>query len=280
MKLVSLEIVQTGRIKVSTGHQLGINVFPINVKFINKVSGQITWEANLPPYMYTLSPLFSDHCIVKISDCNGNLLVEKEIDNILDGDQVSNYFEVWSKANKGALGIIGGSHDGTSGEWVNAINKNNLDAIIYEPLDSAFEELKKHYGNKNNVSLKRKAITIDGGPISFYANKDGSFCSTTSLEFAKNNLDLNQFDKQIIDSESIKNILELYRPKWIHLDLEGLDFEIVMEILKHDNFLPELIVFEHQHITPENSNILNLELKKKNYFIIAGDGGNSIMIKQ
>jgi FkbM family methyltransferase len=281
MKLIDIQIIHAGRIKVVTGNQLGIDIFPINVKFINKVSGEITWESDLSPHMWTLSPLFCDCCIVKITDKNGNTLIEKEIDNILDGDPVSNYFELWSKANKGALGIIGGSHNGTSGEWVNAINKNILDAIIYEPLDLAFQDLKKYYKNKENVSLKNKAISVNGGPLTFYASKTGSYCSTASLEFANNNIDFNEFNKEVIDSESIKNIVEYYKPKWFHLDLEGLDFEIIMEILKCDNnMLPDLILYESQHINPVNLNILNEELNKKNYFNITGDAGNSIMIKQ
>ncbi len=282
MKIINYCTILSGGVRVETGHSFGVDIYPINVKVINKISQKITWETEMMPYMWAQSHAFTDECYVLIKDKNGNVILERDVDNIVDGDSVQNYFDIWSINNKDAIGIVAGAHDGTSGEWVNMVVNNTLKAIVYEPLNYAFESLIEFHGNKKNVTIKNKAISVDGGLIPFYAEQNcGGFCSTTSIDQAENSpMSFDNFKEELINSESVKNILEKYKPKWIHLDLEGMDFDIVMEILKYDDFHPELIIYEHILMDEEKVKKLEEELNIKNYIYVKGEKLNSMAIKK
>lgn len=278
MKVINLYTLKHGGIKVEAGHSFGVDIFPVNIKVINKMSQKEVWDFDLFASVWTESHPFVDDCYVIIKDKKGNILLQRDIDNFVDGDSIQNYFHIWSIENKGAFGVVAGSNDGTSGEWVDLINKNKLRAIIFEPLKYAYDELSKFYLEKENVILKNKAISVDGGQIKFYEQpNNGGVCSTTSTERAKNSgID---FVETIVDSESVRFILENYRPKWVHLDLEGMDYDIVMEIIKHDELHPDLIIYEHLLLNEEKEKKLLEELNKKNYIHIQGERLNSMAIK-
>lgn len=139
----------------------------------------------------------------------------------------------------------------------------------------------KYYGDKDNVELKNKAITKDGGEITFYAEQNsGGYCSTTLVNQAKNcPMSFDNFQEEIIESESIKHILEKYKPMWFHLDIEGLDCEIVNEILEYDEYHPEIIIYENILIKDDQIKTLEEKLTNKGYINIKGDKLNSIAIK-
>lgn len=281
MKLINYYTILSGGIRVETGNSYGLDIYPINVKTLNKISKNITWEIEMMPYMWAQSHAFTDECTVLITDKNGNILLERDIDNVVDGDTVQNYFDIWSSNKKGALGIVAGAHDGTSGEWVDMIIDKKLKAILFEPLNYAFNDLVKYYNDNTSVELINKAVTIDGGEIVFYAEQNcGGYCSTTLLEQAKNSpMSFDNFKEELIGSESVKNILEKYKPKWFHLDIEGLDYDIVSEIIKYDDLHPEIIVYEHHLISEDKRIELDQKLTSKGYVNLRGEKLNSIAIK-
>lgn len=125
MKLINYYIKSDGTIHIDTTNSFGLDIYPINFKIINKISEKIIWEVEMIQDMWAVSHRFTEDCKVVITDKNNNILVEREIDNFIDGDVVQNYFDIWSSNRKGALGIVAGAHDGTTGEWVDVVNKKN-----------------------------------------------------------------------------------------------------------------------------------------------------------
>ncbi len=281
MKLINYYSILTGGVRIETKDSYGIDIYPIKVKAINRISNKITWEVEMIANMWAQSHSFLEECYVVITDKNENILLKRDVDNFVDGDTVQNYFDIWSHINNNALGVVAGAHDGTSGEWVDMILNNKLNAILFEPLDYAIKELNSFYINKKNVKIVNKALTTNGGQISFFAEQNcGGYCSTTLLDQAKNSaMSFDNFIEQKIDSESVFSILENYKPRWFHLDLEGLDFDIVNEIIKYDHLHPEIIIYEHQLMNDDKYNELNYNLGQKGYVNIKGERLNSIAIK-
>lgn len=281
MKLINYCSLVNGGIRVDTSHLKVFDIFPINIKLINKISGRVCYEVDITESMWAQSHGFIDQCYVLITDKNGNILLKKNLDNFTDGDTVENYFDIWSKTKIKSLGIVAGANDGTTGEWVDMVRENKLKAILLEPLDYAYNNLNIFYKENSNVEIFNKAITVDGGPVKFYAEQNfGGVCSTTILDQAINSAySIDNYKEIMVESFSVIHLLKTYKPEWFHIDLEGLDFDIVSEIIKYDDLHPEIILYEHYHMKENQYKELENNLFQKGYINIKGERLNSIAIK-
>ena len=279
-KLINYQFFSNGIVKIETSSKYNLDIFPIKCSLQNQISGKIIWEIEVLPDMWAETPNCSENCNLLIQDKNQVKLAQIEIDDFFHGDEVQNLFNIWSNLNYGSLGLVIGANNGEFGEWVNPIKNHKLQAILFEPTKSIFKDLKKYFTLPNTV-LINKAVTLEGGYTSFYQDTNPNsqgLANTTLKEFAQTWLP--EFEEIQVEAIKIKNVLEQYKPKWVHLDVEGIDIELILEILKYDSLLPEVIIYEHLHI--ENFLYKNLEnqLISKGYKNFRGSKLNSIAIKR
>jgi FkbM family methyltransferase len=182
-----------------------------------------------------------------------------------------------------------GSNDGKYGDPLSKLIKKNTKwkALFVEPVPYLFERLKTNYGSDSRFSFENAAIN-DGRQQVFYSVKEEAKKHIPNLpiwydqlgSFDKENLlkhldgHLEPFIKETLMSGI--TLKELFQKNNIqHLDLlnidtEGYDWKILSQ-LDLDSFNPEIILFEHKHLT-KSEKINSINFLKSNYSIFELEG--------
>jgi hypothetical protein len=216
---------------------------------------------------------------VEIIDSLGNKLFDWDWDPFIHGDYAHQYFEIWSLNNVGSNGIVIGTHNGMTGEWVGPIIKGRLKATLVEASEPQFIDLLKFYNGKSWVNCRKELITSDGSDVIFYEGGEG-FTNSISKNIIQKYVDELSITSNLKQSKSINDLIaessEKDIIKWLHIDVEGMDGELIYAI--HDNLLPELLLFESLHM--DNQYYLDIcnYLKNKGY-LVTRSGWNTICIK-
>ena len=236
--------------------------FPLHLLH-KTLSGEVIWNTELFPGWF--SQYGQTHTTVEIIDSTGNKLFEWKWDPFINGDYAHKVFEVWSMNNIGANGIAIGTHNGMSGEWVGPVNKGLLKATLVEVSEPQFQELLKYYTRKSWVKCVQSLITTDGKDITFYEGGSGQ-TNSLSKDVIKKHMGEDKITETIKSSKSINDLIiessEYGKVKWIHIDVEGMDGELIYAI--NDDLLPELLLFESLHMDNEYYN------KLCNYLTVIG----------
>ena len=242
------------------------------------IMGEVAWSSNLYP------GYFSQYCMntytnVDIIDSLGNKLFEWVWNPFIHGDYAHQYFEIWSLNNRGSNGIAIGTHNGMTGEWVGPVVNGKLKATLVEASEPQFTDLLKFYGGKSWVNCRRELITSDGSNIIFYEGGSG-FTNTTNENLILKYVDSQYVIKTEKKSKSINDLIiessERGKVKWLHIDVEGLDGELIYAI--DDDLLPELLLFESLHMENEYYDNLCSYLTNKGYSTTKS-GWNTICTK-
>jgi hypothetical protein len=233
-----------------TGGFLSEKQFPLTL--IHKsLNGKVKWRTTMFPGWYSHYPNNS-YTTAELIDSIGNKLFEWRWDVFIHGDFGHQFLENWANMNRGANGIVVGTNDGMSGEWVGPVINGKLRATLVEASKKQFDELHHFYGEYPWVELKNRLITTNGGTQTFYEGGDGvtNSCNKEVILKYVNNNDISEIK---IESLSINDLImessingEI---KWLHLDVEGIDGELIYSI--QDNLLPEVIIFESVHMLGE-----------------------------
>tara|TARA_R110000772_G_scaffold5691_2_gene20334 strand:- start:588 stop:1445 length:858 start_codon:yes stop_codon:yes gene_type:complete len=202
------------------------------------------WEdsLNYSTSWATWDPLNRD-CVIKIETSDGMLLREYTP----EPDICQQIFDVWGIKNKGSKGLVVGTHDGSSGEWVKSVQNGNLDAVLVEGSEKQFSKLKENYPNQKCI---RNIVTPNGGNTKFYEFGTGEGNTTDTDYLSSQGIT----DYTIIEEQSI-GINELIiqegnNIEWLHLDLEGIDDTIIMSLDFDRIKKPRLIIFEVINFSP------------------------------
>jgi hypothetical protein len=216
---------------------------------------------------------------IDIIDSMGNKLFEWVWNPFIHGDFAHQYFEIWSLNNLGSNGIAIGTHNGMTGEWVGPVIKGRLKATLVEASEPQFSDLLKYYNGKSWVRCKRELITSDGSDVTFYEGGAG-FTNSMSKYVIQNYVDESYITSTIKPSKSINNLIiessEQGPVKWLHIDVEGMDGELIYGI--NDELLPELLLFESLHMDNQYYDNLCSYLTNKGYSITKS-GWNTICTK-
>ena len=184
-----------------------------------------------------------------VIDSLGNTLFEWCWDPFIHADFAHQYFEMWSLKNRGSNGIAIGTHNGMTGEWVNPVNKGLLKATLVEASDMQFDELLKYYRGKTWINCVKSLITTDGKDVVFYEGGPG-YTNSLSRDIILKHIDENIIAETLKPSKSINDLIiessEQGQIKWLHIDVEGMDGELIYAI--NDDLLPELLLFESLHM--------------------------------
>lgn len=250
-----------GTIEVSTNT---INNSPLFVTF-KTLSGNVLWSSKLNSNMFTRYGAISN-TTMSVIDNFGNTLTKWVWDPIQHGDLSHKLFKLWSLKNRGSNGIAIGTHNGMSGEWVNPVVNGELKATLVEPSDNQYKELYSFYNKMGWVSLIKEIITKDGKDVTFYEGGDG-FTNSINKKITEEHVNDSEIIEIHTSSMSINDLIIESNSngpvKWIHIDVEGLDGELIYSI--NDDLLPELLIFESLHMSDDYRVNISSYLRNKGY---------------
>jgi FkbM family methyltransferase len=163
-------------------------------------------------------------------------------------------------------GLVIGTHDGEFGEWVPIAMKRESKIVLVEASDKQFNRLKNNYKNNSLVKPIQNLITTNGGEVEFFEGGEGytnsivegvirsweteEIKSTKRSSISITDLILNECDGQI---------------DWLHLDVEGLDAELIMSIDETKVQLPNFIIFEDHNLSIDKKNEIYSWFHNKGY---------------
>jgi len=215
------------------------------------------WRKELSPNMWA-----SWHCekneniSASIRDKKGNVLSGFYLDIWVNRNSTEQFFDTWVSKNQTPNGIIIGTHDGTSGEWVKHVRKNSVNVVLVEGSEKQYDSLVKNYCGKKNVKFRNDVVTPSGGFVNFYEFGDG-FANTTNKNHFERHKNDSKSEILIKESIGINDLIieEGLESKldFLHLDTESIDDEILMALDFKRIKKPKLIVLETINFSEERT---------------------------
>ena len=263
-------------VSVNPGFESVVN-FPLYMTVLD-MSNNVMWSSELCSSCWTLWPWIT-WTKLKIVDSLGNLIYSWVWDPIKDGCISHQLFHLWALKNKGSFGIAIGTHDGMWGEWVGMVADGHLRALLVEASDKQFEKLENFYSGRKWVRCEKKLITTDGHSVIFYEGGSGH---TNSIK--KSHIEMtvqSDITETLRESQSLISLLE-ENPncKWLHIDVEGIDDELILSLRNREELLPEVLIYEHEALgVMKESSVIEF-LEQNNYQLFKGNSRNTIAFKK
>jgi len=239
--------------------------YPLKFLVYSSVSKEKIWESELFPGSWSK---FFEPCNTHATICdpNGNVLTEWKWDTILHGDNSHNLFMLWCRKNKGSKGISIGTHDGTTGEWVEPLRSGLIEAFLVEASLSQFKKLVDNYRNIPGTYPVFSLVTDDGRDCEFYECPDGY----TNSVFKEHTLGYSdQINTVYKKSKSLNDLIcELGLAEdlaWLHLDVEGIDADLILSLDPERVKFPDLIVYESLNLDSLKKESVHKWLSVNNY---------------
>ena len=250
---------------------------PLTAKFVNIVSGEIHFESELNSFSWCSwqgAELITD---ILVYTNEGKLLYEWKWDVVVHGDEIekSLWFYLKSRNDSGIVsnGLVIGSHDGRNGHWIYPIKKNISTATLIDGSKKQFKDLKKNYKDYQNVKLKNTIVTVDGSDVTWYQGGEG-YTDTIKEGFIENWVDKKEITKTTQSSISINTIMKDEQFDWLHLDVEGIDADLILSL----EYKPNVIIYESMNLTQEETTRLKVWFDEFKYRTIV-IGGNTMAMK-
>jgi hypothetical protein len=251
---------------------------PFRFECINSVDGQTKWLSENMLLGWWSSFVEPCNIVAQIVDSN-NTILERWVWETKDhGDLCHKIFLEWSIKNPHSKGIAIGTHDGTTGEWVYPLLNNLIEGYLVEASDTQYENLVVNYKLKENAHPLKKLITSDGLDREFFESPEGftnSIIKEHTLKFTENitsEVKKTQSLNDLIIECGLKDDL-----KWLHLDVEGIDDELILSLDDSKIKFPEIIIFENLNLTDDRKKSVIDFLKNKKYYCI-DSGWNTVAI--
>lgn len=227
--------------------------FTLNIK--KHVSGEIQWSTILSDNWYATYPN-TEMFDVELRDSKNTIVYTKKWDVMEHGNHFYKSLWIYNKSlisnGKFPKGLVIGTHDGEFGEWVPIVLKNECQVVLVEASDKQFGVLNKNYGNRSLVTLVNDLVTPNGGEVEFF--EGGKGYTNTIVEDVIRHWEKEEIKSTKRDSISITDlILEKCGGQidWLHLDVEGLDSQLIMGIDTTRVNLPKFIIFEDYNLSEE-----------------------------
>jgi len=239
---------------------------PFTFQVINDIDGQIKWEYTGMSDGWWSSYVEPCNSKAILKDSNGNISSSWKWDTNKHGDKSHKVFLDWCQKNKGSKGIAIGTHNGTTGEWVVPVFNNLVEAYLVEASDKQYNELVSNYNNLPNAHTIQSLITSDGQEIEFYEGDD-EFTNSTSKDHV---LKFNDNVKSVLKKSVSLNDLIIQCGlqsdlKWLHIDVEGIDDELILSLDDTKVKLPEIIIYESLNLSDDRKKKVIKWLESKNY---------------
>jgi hypothetical protein len=224
-------------------------------KFEVFLDGKTLWSTELFPNMWaSWDTLDTNNFIAVIKNNKGEILSQFNHDIWVNRNATEQFFNTWISKNPNSKGIVIGTHDGTTGEWVKHVKNKSTYAVLVEASKKQFDELTQNYINFGNVSFRNNVITGNGGNVKFYEFGLG-YTNTLSEDHYKKHIYDDELTVVNMESVSINDLILQenlqHNLDWLHLDTESIDDEIIMSLDFDRVNKPKLIVFETINFSKE-----------------------------
>ena len=242
---------------------------PLNLKIKKHVSGDVQWSTQLNDNWFATYPN-TEMFDVEITDSKDKLVYKKVWDVMEHGNHF--YKSLWMY-NKKLLsngifprGLVIGTHDGEFGEWVPIVKNREAKVVLVEASDKQFGKLKNNYINYSLVKPIQNLITPNGGDVEFFEGGEGY--TNTVVENVIRHWESEEIKSTKRNSISITDLIlsecDGYLD-WLHLDVEGLDAQLIMCIDETKVELPNFIIFEDYNLSQDKKSEIYDWLHKKGY---------------
>ena len=257
-------------IKVNVGHISKYNPnLPLRLKIKKHVSGEEQWATNLNDNWYATYPN-TEMFDVEIYDSKDRLVYCKRWDVMEHGNHFYKSLWMYNKRvlSQGKLpkGLVIGTQDGEFGEWVPIVEKRECSVVLVEASDKQFQKLKHNYRNNSLVKPIQNLITPNGGEVEFF--EGGAGYTNTVVENVIRHWEKEEIKSTTRPSISITDLILTECDgsiDWLHLDVEGLDAQLIMGIDETKVSLPNFIIFEDYNLSQDKKDEIYGWLHNKEY---------------
>jgi FkbM family methyltransferase len=242
---------------------------PLKLKIKKHVSGEVQWSTNLNDNWYATYPN-TEMFDVEICDSKDRIVYTKVWDVMEHGNHF--YKSLWMY-NKSILsngrfpkGLVIGTHDGEFGEWVPIVENRECSVVLVEASDSQFNKLKHNYRYHSLVKPIQNLITPNGGEVEFF--EGGAGYTNTVVENVIRHWEKEEIKSTKRPSISITDLIVNECDEhidWLHLDVEGLDAQLIMGIDETKVSLPNFIIFEDYNLSQDKKDEIYGWLHNKGY---------------
>jgi FkbM family methyltransferase len=242
---------------------------PLKLKIKKHVSGEVQWSTNLNDNWYATYPN-TEMFDVEICDSKDRIVYTKVWDVMEHGNHF--YKSLWMY-NKSILsngrfpkGLVIGTHDGEFGEWVPIVENRECSVVLVEASDSQFNKLKHNYRYHSLVKPIQNLITPNGGEVEFF--EGGAGYTNTVVENVIRHWEKEEIKSTKRPSISITDLIVNECDEhidWLHLDVEGLDAQLIMGIDETKVLLPNFIIFEDYNLSQDKKDEIYGWLHNKGY---------------
>ena len=220
---------------------------PLKVQFKNIVTGEIHYESELLDYWWTEWKGAEQITDVLIYSSNGTLLHEYKWDVTINGDIHEKMLWFYLKARQlnglKSNGLVIGSHDGRNGHWIYSVKHKLTDATLVDGSDKQYVELTQNYKHNSNIETLNTIVTTDGSYVEWYQGGEG-YTDTVVPSLINEWLDSSEITKSYRKSVSINDLMKDKNYDWLHLDVEGLDGDLILALEQK----PNIIIFEDENL--------------------------------
>jgi hypothetical protein len=220
---------------------------PLKIQFKNIISNEIHYETELQDYWWTEwrgGEFITD---VLIYSLDGTLLHEYKWDVVNHGDEIEKmlWFYLKSRQTQGikSNGLVIGSHDGRNGHWIYPVKHKLTDVTLIDGSDKQFISLIENYKNQYHVETLNTVVTVDGFDVEWYQGGEG-YTDTVVPSVINSWLDSSKIKKSYRKSIAINDLMKDKNYDWLHLDVEGLDGDLILAL----EYKPNLIIYEDENL--------------------------------
>ena len=257
-------------IKINVGQISKYNQnLPLKLKIKKHVSGEVQWSTNLNDNWFATYPS-TEMFDVEIVDSKDRIIYTKVWDVMEHGNHFYKSLWMYNKSvlsnGKFPKGLVIGTHDGEFGEWVPIVQKRECNVVLVEASHAQFQKLKDNYKNKSLVKSIQNLITQNGGEVEFF--EGGAGYTNTVVENVIRHWETEEINSTKRDSISITDLILNEcggQIDWLHLDVEGLDAQLIMGIDETKITLPNFIIFEDYNLPQDKKDEIYNWLHQRGY---------------
>lgn len=243
------------------------NHLPLKIQFKNIISNEIHYETEVKDFYWAEWKGGEFITDILIYSSNGNLIHEHKWDITINGDihEKTLWFYLKSRQIQGlkSNGLVIGSHDGRNGHWIYPVKNKLTDVTLVDGSDKQFVNLIENYKNQCHVETLNTIVTTDGLDVEWYQGGEG-YTDTVVSSVINSWLDTSEITKSYRSSISINDLMKDKNYDWLHLDVEGLDGDLILAL----NSRPNIIIYEDENLDITTKSKLDTWFEDNSYIII------------
>lgn len=261
---IPFEIDYSHEIRINTKDFIRVfnkDKLPFSFEFKRQINQRKIWDVKLYSDSWATFP-DTEIVDVVVKDNQDELVYHRKWDVNTDGDFI--YKKLWNycKNKEKSKGVVVGTHNGEFGEWVPVAIDKLSEITLIEASKKQFNELIKNYSSFENLKFINQLVTKDGTDTVFY--EGGKGYTNTVVKRVIDYWETEPITETV--RESIK-FSELITPdvNWVHTDVEGIDFELIMSLTDEQLSHLDIIIYEYNNSSDKERELINNFLIEKGF---------------